>query len=73
MNISITSKLHILFVHVPQFIEMTASSLGFYSEQASESVHYAFNCHVDNYKLSKNKKKNEKLLRAVCTLNSLRI
>ena len=46
LGISITPKVHILVKHVPYFIKKHNCSLGWYSEQALESVHYDFykNC-----------------------------
>ena len=45
-NISITTKVHILTEHVPDFCKKHGYSLGWYSEQALESCHYDFlrNC-----------------------------
>ena len=42
LPISITPKLHILFVHVPEFINRKNLPLGVFSEQASETVHQDF-------------------------------
>jgi len=46
LGISITPKVHILVEHVPDFIKKHKRSLGWYSEQAVESIHYDFlrNC-----------------------------
>lgn len=44
------SKLHILVDHVADFIERKQKPLGFYSEQASESVHADFQKTWDHYK-----------------------
>ena len=45
LPISITPKLHILFHHVKQFIDLENLPLGIFSEQASESVHHHFGTH----------------------------
>ena len=42
LGISITSKVHIIMAHLPQFIRLQGSSLGKFSEQAFESVHFDF-------------------------------
>jgi hypothetical protein len=46
LGISVTPKIHIIFVHLSQFIEETSiaadgkrSGLGLYSEQAGEALH----------------------------------
>ena len=46
LGISVTPKVHILIKHVPEFCKKHGRSLGWYTEQASESVHYDFlrNC-----------------------------
>lgn len=73
LNISITPKIHAVVYHVPQFIKMKGKPLGLYSEQASESVHFAYSKHASNFKTSAIKTNYEaKLLRTVCTFNTLR-
>ena len=42
LGISVTPKVHILIRHVPEFIKKHNRSLGWYSEQALESIHYDF-------------------------------
>ena len=42
LGISITPKVHILIEHVAEFCSKHSRSLGWYSEQASESCHYDF-------------------------------
>lgn len=69
-KISVTPKVHALIHHVPEFIKMKKKPLGIFSEQASESVHYQYNKHAENFKPSKSTTK--KNLRAVCTFNCLR-
>lgn len=71
--ITVTPKVHALIYHVPEFIEMTGHPLGFYSEQASESVHYAYTNHAEDFKINKNHSNyHGKLLRSVCSFNALR-
>lgn len=73
LSLDPTPKIHILLYHVPEFISMTGKPLGIFSEQASESVHFAFNEHAESYKINYRKDNvGSKLLRAVCTFNSLR-
>jgi len=43
LNVSVTTSVHVLIVHVPQFCSYHKAPLGHYSEQASESVHSDFN------------------------------
>lgn len=42
LNISVTTAVHVLFNHLIEFCNFFHSSLGIYSEQASESVHSDF-------------------------------
>jgi hypothetical protein len=51
LNISVTSKMHAVFYHIPEFCEKKQCGLGAYSEQASEAVHYDFECVWDNFKI----------------------
>lgn len=70
-NIRFTPKLHTIVFHVPQFCESTGRSLGFFSEQASEQVHCAFNKHSLKYHVNFNAKDcNKKLLRSLSVFNS---
>ena len=41
-ELSITTKVHIVFSHIKQFIYRFGVGLGVYSEQAFESVHHDF-------------------------------
>lgn len=51
LELSITPKLHCLFVHVPEFCLKMKKGLGYYSEQASESVHANFRKTMERYKM----------------------
>ena len=42
LGITVTTSAHVLFTHVTQFCKLKKSSLGNFSEQASESVHSDF-------------------------------
>ena len=71
LGLSITPKIHILIDHVPVFCERKQKSLGYFSEQASESVHSDFRKTWENYKVSPNNPSfGEKLLRAVVIYNA---
>lgn len=73
LKIKITPKIHILLFHVPEFVELTGKALGFYSEQASESVHHAYKNHAQNYKGNLcEESAQEKLKRSVTTFNCVR-
>lgn len=43
LGISVTPKVHAVKWHLPEIISMHGAAAGFYSEQASEQVHHAFN------------------------------
>lgn len=71
LNISVTSKVHTIFFHDKEFCNHFGVGLGFFSEQAFESVHHDFNQTWINYKVnSTNDKYGSKLLRCVCIYNS---
>ena len=71
LNITVTPSVHVLFCHVFQFCRFKSSSLGKFSEQASESVHRDFlelwqsTGKVD----SRNKKYAENLYKSVLRYN----
>ena len=41
-HLSVTIKAHCIFRHIPETIELTGKSIGIFSTQAFESVHYDF-------------------------------
>lgn len=49
-----------LSMYVNEFVNLRGKSLGFCSEQASESVHHSYQKHADNFILSKSKTNVEK-------------
>lgn len=51
LNISITSKVHIMIRHVPDFIEMHKRPLGQFSEQVVESTHAKFHQLFQSYSI----------------------
>lgn len=82
LGIPITPKLHIIFEHISQFMKLMKDlgwyprGLGWYSEQAMESVHKDFMkiWQGSKYNISPlNPKYDQNLLRAVCHFNSLRV
>ena len=50
-GINVTPKVHAVFHHIKEFCQFSQSSLGPYSEQASEAVHYDFQQTWKNYKI----------------------
>ena len=48
-----STKFHILFSHLPEFLEKTNKGLGLYSEQAGETLHSRFRQYAES-KLPKN-------------------
>ncbi|CAH1098718.1 unnamed protein product [Psylliodes chrysocephalus] len=70
LGISVTPKIHAIFFHVSDFCLKTWNGLGFYSEQAIESLHHDFCVTWTNYKvLKEHPQYNAKLLRVVCDYN----
>lgn len=74
-EIPVTPKVHAIFFHVLDFCKENNCSLGFYSEQAVESIHYDFNKIWSNYfvKNRENPRYDNSLLRAVQQFNARHI
>ena len=71
LEIAITPKVHAIFFHVPDFCSLMNSSLGMFSEQTPESVHYDFQQHWLNFKVSeRNPSFSSKFYQCVCMCNS---
>lgn len=71
LNISVTPKVHAIWFHVREFCEKHQEGLGFYSEQAGESLHHEFNERWKKFKVQVgHPEHDERLLRTVCEFNS---
>ena len=77
LGIKVSPKVHALVIHVPEFLDSMQESypdkgLGFWSEQASETVHYDFKqFYEQGYKIpSCHNLYSAKLLRSVIVYNS---
>lgn len=67
-------KIHTIFKHVSQFCSKHQVGLGFFAEQATESVHHNFNEKWKKYKVPKiDEKYFDSLLRAVRNYNSTHV
>lgn len=53
LNITVTPKMHVVFHHVKDFCKKHGTGLGFFSEQAVESVHSDFEKYWTEYKVFK--------------------
>lgn len=74
LGIKPTPKIHTVFFHVKEFCQRTNKGLGFYSEQASESVHSDFTIVWNRFKVHENNHNfSKKLLEAVTFYNSSHI
>lgn len=74
LGIEVTPKVHAVFFHVKEFCEKNGLGLGFFSEQAMESVHFDFKSTWEINKVTiDHPDYPKKLLRAVCQYNSLHI
>ncbi len=51
LNISVTSKVHIVFVHLSDWIETHNDSLGRFSEQAGEAIHHDFDIRWNDFRM----------------------
>lgn len=69
-NYVITPKIHAIYFHVIDYIELNKKSLGWISEHAFESVHFDFDLTWSRYKCIKiNTKFKDRLVRAVLNYN----
>lgn len=74
LDIRVTPKVHAVFFHVSEFCEPKLKGLGFFSEQATEAVHFDFNRVWSKYKVpSGNSEYLNKLLHAICEYNGLHV
>ena len=65
------SQVHIVFFHVKEFCNISRKGLGYFSEQASESVHYDFNAWWEKFKVhSTHPDFGSRLLNAVSRYNA---
>ena len=75
LNISVTPKVHAVFEHLPEFLNLGYGPLGYYSEQATEASHYDFTPVWNNF--ASNPTKLEQVgrqhLNAVNKYNSLHV
>lgn len=72
LNISVTPKVHAIFYHVLDFCTAKQCGLGFFSEQAIESVHSDFKNIWTKYKVSPSHSDYPRRLnRALCEYNGL--
>ena len=72
LNLSISTKLHVIFCHLEEYIVKTGRSLSLDSEQALESCHYDFLTVLQRYmgRNLENEKCADQLLSAVGAYNS---
>jgi len=74
LGISVTPKIHAIFFHVKDFCIEKQKSLGLFSEQSMESVHFDFKLVWSKYKLnSDHSDYPRQLFRAVCEYNGLHL
>ena len=74
LGLNVTPKVHAVIVHIPQFCDKTGKGLGYWSEQASESVHSDFKLTNNRFKVNQAHPDHpEKMLRAVVKYNSSHI
>ena len=74
LEINITPKVHAVIQHISYFCLKNKKGLGFYSEQATESVHADFKKTWNKYKVKKSHPDySNRLLKAVCEYNSSHI
>lgn len=72
LDLSITSKVHTVFDHVPDLCNDYGCGLGALSEHAYESLHRDFTSHWERHKVKDNAHPNfgERLKKTVCEYNA---
>ena len=74
LKIPVTPKIHSIFFHVRDFCKEKEKGLGFFTEQAVESIHHDFKENWKNFKVPiTHPEYSERLLRTVCVYNSLHL
>lgn len=74
LGVSVTPKVHSVFYYIEEFCSKHGTALGFYSEQAMESVHYEFNTIWNKHKVDEDHPNySMKLLQALCEFNGLHV
>lgn len=74
LEISVTPKAHIVFFHVPQFCTKYNKPLGFFNEQAIETIHFEFKSFWEKYKVEPDHKDYAKrLLKSISEINSFHL
>lgn len=79
LHISVTPKAHVIFFHVPQFCTRYNKALGFYNEQAMESIHYEFKSFWQKYQVNRKHKEypqrchNSRFLNALILGNEIHV
>ena len=71
LNISVTPKVHTVFYEIPIFIARHGKSMGHFTTQKFEAVHYDFKTCWQNYKRPENHPQfGQQLLNSVVAYNS---
>ena len=72
LKIPVTHKIHAVFHHIQEFCDKKKMGLGYYSEQAAESIHSDFKSVWKNFDIRDTNHPNygQHLLRAVVAYNS---
>ena len=74
VSLSVTWKIHVLIVHLPDFIDRVGCSMARFSEQTGESVHHAMKKILSRYKVSEaNPKHGERLKKAIVEFSTERL
>ena len=72
LDISITTKVHLVFAHVGEYCKESGYGLGVVSEHVFESVHRDFLTHFDRHKMKDHTHRNfgKRLKKAMCEYNA---
>lgn len=74
LSLTVTWKIHVLILHLPEFLDRSNCSMARYSEQTGESVHHSMKKVLSRYKVSEvNPKHGEKLKKAVVEFSTERV
>ena len=73
-KLNVTWKVHILIVHLPEFLDLTGCGMARFSEQCGESVHHQMKATMARFCVSEeNPRHGERLKRAVVEFSTERL
>ena len=74
LHLNVTWKVHVIIVHLPQFLDQSGCGMARYSEQCGESVHHIMKKVLSRFRTDeKHPRHGERLMRAVVEFSTERL